>query len=65
MSMRCSGSWRTRSEALRLDRVEVMLIINIMACESVWNNSYVFPGIFDEKTLKQGVQLVISGISKI
>lgn len=51
---RCSGSRRTRSEALRLDRVEAMLIINIIACESVLNNCYIFPGIFDEKTLKEG-----------
>lgn len=40
----------TRLESLRPDRVEVMLSINMIACEHVLNNSCVFPGTFDGKT---------------
>ena len=36
----------TRLEALSPNRVEVMLNINVIACEQVLNNC-VFPGIFD------------------
>lgn len=48
----------TRSEALRPDRVEAILSLNIIACERVLNNC-VSLGIFDWKPLKEGTQLVV------
>lgn len=62
---RCSDPWKIRPEALRPDRVEAVLSINIIACEPLLNNLCVFPGIFDRKPLKEGVQLVERGINKI
>lgn len=61
---RCSGPWGTRPEALRLDGVEAMLSINIIAYEHMLNNSCVFPGMFDGKTFKEEAQLAERRINK-